>query len=72
MNNMFKENIWECVIVRKHKIDRAIMEFSNYTDWTTDRASGRLNMLNYGDFILTVSGEPIITVSEEEIERVKI
>lgn len=63
---------WDCIITRKLSIEYPEMEFQNYTDWMSDPNSGRLNPIIWGDYILTVTGEPIETVDKELIEELKI
>ena len=63
---------WECIITRQLKIERPDMEFKDYTDWLSDATSGRLNPIDWGDFILDcVSKTPICTVNNENITEVK-
>lgn len=63
---------WDCIITRKLEIIYPEMEFQDYTDWLSDSNSGRLNPIMWGDYILTVAGEPLETVDKELIEELKI
>lgn len=63
---------YEGIITRKYRINRIPMEFNDYTDWVSE---GRINPIEWGDFILAYGGEynnqPICTVDNHEIEELR-
>lgn len=67
---MAEVNTWECIITRRLQINRKEMKFSDYTDWVS--APGRINPIAWGDYILTVTNEPIETASHEYLELTRL
>ena len=70
-------NKWECIITRRLQVTRPTPTFYDYTDWFSDVTSGRINPINWGDYILAIGpsfSEPqaISTVSGELIEEVRL
>ena len=67
MSSIIKK--WECGITRRFKINRRALDFNDYTDLISEPE--RLNFTYFGNFLLTCTGDPIITVDGAEIEVIK-